>query len=78
MRDARTMVMNGAALELGDRDEQMTIDHKIPCEEVLRNALMNQIGGSSAMRNLGRFRSFTPCSTGEDSRRLHLDYLQNL
>ena len=45
MRDAGTMVMNDAALELGDCDEEMTIDHNSPCEDVLRNALMNQIGG---------------------------------
>ncbi len=42
------MVMNG--LELGDCDEEMTIDRNTPCEEILRTALMNQIGGLSANR----------------------------
>jgi hypothetical protein len=30
----------------------MTDDHNTPCEDVLRNALMNQIGGLSATRKV--------------------------
>ena len=38
MRDAGTIVWTDAALELGDCDEEMTIDHNTPCEDVLRRS----------------------------------------
>jgi hypothetical protein len=46
---------DGCPLEFGDCDEEMTNDHNTPCEDVLRNALMNQIGGLSATRKVSGF-----------------------
>ena len=46
------MAQSRRPLEFGDCDEEMTDDHNTPCEDVLRNALMNQIGGLSATRKV--------------------------
>jgi hypothetical protein len=39
------MAQSRCPLEFGDCDEEMTNHHNTPCEDVLRNALMNEIGG---------------------------------
>src|SRR4029077_21238488 len=47
------MAQSRRPLEFGDCDEEMTNDHSTPCEDVLRNTLMNQIGGLSARKVSG-------------------------
>jgi len=52
----------GAPLEFGEGDEEMTNNHNTPREDVLRNALMNQIGGLSATLTLGLLQGCpSPC-----------------